>query len=64
MELDVLKILDEMDDFRRRHQNAIQDPPDYCMRVLEAILAKAAGYNSRNDWTEALAADSATKYAE
>lgn len=54
MEIDVLDVLDQMDEFRRNHQNRKQDPPDYCMRVLEAILARAAGYPERTAWTKAL----------
>ena len=46
-----LELLDEIDEFRRNHQNAKKDPPDYCMRVIEAIIARKAGYTSRADWT-------------
>ena len=38
-EIDVLKVLDEMDKFRREHQDEKISSPDWCMRVLEAILA-------------------------
>lgn len=55
-EIDVLAVLDQMDEFRRTHQNDKQHPADWCMRCMEAILATAAGYESRNDWTEELKA--------
>lgn len=49
-----LDILDELDEFRRNHQNERKAPSDYCMRVMEAIVAKRAGYKSRADWTDEL----------
>lgn len=51
---DALTILDEMDHFRRTHQDETKDPSDYCMRVLEAIVARAAGFTDRVAWTEEL----------
>ena len=30
---------------------------DYSYRVAQAIVAEAAGYNGRNEWTDALKAD-------
>lgn len=54
MNLDVLTVLDEMDSFRRRHYRDEQPTPDFYMRALEAILARAAGYRSRTEWTSAL----------
>ena len=33
------------------------------MRAMEAIVAQAAGYDSRTDWTEALKADPQSRYA-
>lgn len=63
MEINVLDILDKMDEFRRNHQNGKQNTPDFCMRVMEAILAKAAGYTSRNDWTDALKENPASRYS-
>lgn len=62
MEINVLKVLDEMDKFRRKHQNDIPSCPDWCMRCMEAILAEAAGHKDRNDWTEALKANPDTEY--
>lgn len=61
-EINVLKLLDEMDKFRRDHQNSKEAPADWCMRVLEAIVAKHAGYGSRNEWTEKLMGDENTMY--
>lgn len=54
VKIDVLEILDQMDEFRRKHYFDKQPRPDFYMRVMEAMLAKAAGYNSRSEWTEAL----------
>ena len=59
--IDILRILDEMDDFRRKHH---QHPADWCMRCMEAILAGAAGYEDRNEWTEELKADPGSAYAK
>lgn len=53
-EINVLEVLAEMEEFRKRNQNERQSPSDWCMRCLEAILARAAGYESRVDWTEEL----------
>lgn len=63
-EIDVLALLDEMDSFRRTHQDERQAFPDYCMRVLEAMVAKAAGYTSRADWTEALKRNPDSAYSK
>lgn len=57
-----LGILDELDEFRRTHQNSRHHPSDWCMRAMEAIVANAFGVQNRNSWTEALAADKSTKY--
>ena len=59
----VLKVLDEMDEFRRTHQDSRQHPSDFCMRCMEAIVAKAAGFQSRCDWTDALRADENSIYS-
>lgn len=53
-EINVLETLAKMEEFRQNHQNEKQDPADWCMRFMEAIVAKSAGYESRNDWTAAL----------
>ncbi len=57
-----LELLDELDEFRRRHQDENQHPSDWCMRVMEAIVAVAAGYCDRSSWTSLLAADESSKY--
>ena len=57
-----LQILDELDDFRRRHQNDRHHPSDWCMRVMEAIVAEAFGFEGRSSWTGALAADPNSRY--
>lgn len=60
---DTLALLDKLEEFRRSHQNETQHPSDWCMRVMESIVAEAAGYQSRNDWTDALKADPESKYS-
>lgn len=64
MEIDILSLLDEMDEFRRSHQDERKSPSDYCMRVMEAIVAKAAGYSNRNEWTDALKTHPCSKYSQ
>ena len=53
-EINALEVLAEMEEFRKRNQDEKKSPSDFCMRCLEAILAKAAGYESRMDWVEDL----------
>lgn len=53
-ETTALTLLDRMEQFRRHHQNEHIDPADYCMRVLSAIIAEAAGMKERAKWTEKL----------
>lgn len=53
-EITALEVLAEMETFRKRNQDERKSPSDFCMRCLEAILAKAAGYESRMDWIEDL----------
>ena len=53
-EINALEVLAEMEEFRQRNQDERKSPSDFCMRCLEAILAKAAGYESRMDWVEDL----------
>ena len=57
-----LEILDELDEFRRKHQNDRLYPSDWCMRVMEAIVAEAFGFEDRNSWTEVLKADPNSRY--
>lgn len=64
MNTELLKILGEMDAFRRAHQDQQKDPSDYCMRVMEAIVARAAGFSGRSEWTDQPKADPRTKYAK
>ena len=51
--IDIHAVLDEMERTRHRHQHE-HPRADWCMRVMEAILAREAGYTNRNDWTEEL----------
>lgn len=64
MDIDILSVLDKMDAFRRKHENDKPATPDYCMRCLEAILAGAAGYKSRTDWTDALKENPESEYSK
>lgn len=57
-----LRILDELDAFRRSHQDDRQHPSDYCMRAMEAVVAKEYGFQNRMDWTEALSEDTESRY--
>lgn len=50
--VDAWEVLTEMDQFRKNHQDSRKDPADWCMRVMQAIVARAAGYESRIDWIE------------
>lgn len=59
----ILALLDELDKFRREHQNDRLNPSDWCMRCMEAIVARAGGFESRNDWTERLKSDAGTQYS-
>ena len=57
-----LQMLDQMDTIRRKHAGSLPHPCDYYMRVMEAVIARAAGYKSRNEWTDALKADVRSRY--
>lgn len=61
--IDMLDLLDQLDEFRRNHQDQRKDPSDWCMRVMEAIVARAAGYESRADWTDALRSNESSAYS-
>ena len=37
-------------------------PCDYYMRSMEAVIARAADYESRNEWTDALKVDEQSRY--
>jgi len=48
--VDAWEVLTELEKFRQKHQNDKQHPADWCMRCMEAIVAKAAGYKDRLTW--------------
>ena len=52
----------QMDVIRRKHSGSLPPPCDYYMRSMEAVIARAAGYESRNEWTDALKADEQSRY--
>lgn len=53
--VNALKVLDEIEQLRRKHENDKQQNNDWVLRVACAIIAKEAGYQSRMQWCEALA---------
>ncbi len=57
-----LHMLDQMDVIRRKHFGSLPPPCDYYMRSMEAVIARAAGYENRNEWTDALKADEQSRY--
>ena len=57
-----LHMLDQMDVIRRKHSGSLPPPCYYYMRSMEAVIARAAGYESRNEWTDALKADEQSRY--
>lgn len=61
--VNALQVLDEIDALRREHEHDKRQDNDFMLRVACAIIAKAAGYESRVDWCEALKNDSTTKYS-
>lgn len=60
---DILKLLDELDELRRKHKYDKHCDTEYIMRIACAIVAEHGGYSSRNDWTEILKADAITQYS-
>lgn len=48
----MVQLLSEMESFRKTHQDSRQYPADYCMRVMEAIVAEKVGYHSRCEWAD------------
>lgn len=48
-----MQALQELEAFRKNHQNETQTI-DWTVRMCEAIIAKAGGLSSRNEWTDIL----------
>lgn len=57
-----LQVLDEMDALRRKQWRQLPPPCDFYLRAMEAIVARAAGYESRTDWTDCLKGDAESQY--
>lgn len=57
---DALKMLDLLDDYRRTHQEQIDD---YSVRIACALIAQQAGYKSRSEWCKDLMNDNTTLYS-
>lgn len=51
-----LPLLDRIDEWRRRHKNDQHQDNDFAVRMACAVIAEAAGYKCRTDWTDALKA--------
>lgn len=49
------EILLEMERFRQKHESESTGNPDWYIRVCQAIVAKAAGYENRNEWSLSMA---------
>jgi len=45
------EVLLEMERFRQKHEHEDNRSPDWYIRVCQAIVARAAGYNDRNEWS-------------
>lgn len=60
-EKQIMQILDDMDSYRRMHSRRVN--ADYALRVAEAIVARVAGFEGRNEWCDLLKSDPDTKYA-
>ena len=59
----VLQILDRYEEIRQKAKKMPEQyPVDYTIRLLEAILSQAAGYQSREEWTEILKNESKSWY--
>lgn len=58
----VMRILDDLDSYRRKHGRQVN--VDNAMRVAEAIVARVAGFEDRNEWCDLLKSDPESKYAK
>ena len=50
--IDEIEVLRKLEAFRVTHQNSKESPADWCMRVMQAIVAKEANISNRNEWTD------------
>ena len=41
-----------------------ENNPDHCIRVCQAIVAGVFGYNSRNEWTDAIQTAGLVSYSD
>lgn len=59
-----LKLLDDIEEVRQKvAENPQNYPADYVVRLISAIVAEYAGYNSRTDWTDELKKYPESKYS-
>lgn len=54
--LDIPEILRQLEDFRKKHEHDSASSSDWAIRVCQAIVAHAGGYESRVQWSESLSA--------
>ena len=57
-----LWLLSQLEERRHKYGN-MPSESDYSYRVAQAIVAKAAGFRNRMEWTDALKADGYEVYA-
>lgn len=57
-----LWLLAQLEERRHKYGNRPAES-DYSYRAAQAIIAKAAGFNDRSGWTDALKADGYEVYA-
>ena len=59
-----LELLDQIEEIRQKAaENPDKYPADYAVRLVSAIVAEYAGYQSRNDWTGELKKNPESRYA-
>jgi hypothetical protein len=56
MDAPTLEILRDMEEFRKKHENQ-PTPPDWAIRVCQAIVAKSVGIPDRATWEAMLDAN-------
>ena len=59
-----LQLLDQIEEIRQKAaENPKNYPVDHTIRLISALVAKYAGYDSRTAWTEELKEHPDSKYA-
>ena len=52
--IDAEKVSLELERLRQKHESDHVTNPDHIIRICQAIVAKEAGYHSRNDWSASI----------